>query len=83
MKKVFVLMFLVVSTKRSILSEISSLFDPLALLSPVITLTKKFLQKLCQMKTECNDDLPQEEKNRKLFIDTYRYSNKLKSLAMC
>ncbi|XP_043259316.1 uncharacterized protein LOC122401314 [Colletes gigas] len=48
------------STKRTILSQIAQLFDPLGLLGPVITLAKLVMQGLWKAKVEWDESLPQE-----------------------
>ncbi|XP_043263007.1 uncharacterized protein LOC122403517 [Colletes gigas] len=48
------------STKRTILSQIAQLFDPLGLLGPVITLAKLIMQGLWKAKVEWDESLPQE-----------------------
>lgn len=45
-------------TKRYILSNISQIFDPLGLLSPVIIVIKILLQKLWLLKTGFDDEVP-------------------------
>lgn len=45
-------------TKRTTLSEIASLFDPLGLLAPIIMQAKAFMQKLWLAKVEWDEDLP-------------------------
>lgn len=47
-------------TKRIILSDIASLFDPLGLLAPIIMQAKIFLQRLWLEKVNWDDDLPKE-----------------------
>lgn len=46
-------------TKRTILSEISQVFDPLGLLAPCIIRIKILLQKLWALKLNWDDDVPQ------------------------
>lgn len=46
-------------TKRSVLSEIARIYDPLGLLGPVITKAKIFLQRLWLMKIDWQEPLPQ------------------------
>lgn len=45
-------------TRRSILSVLSSVFDPLGLLAPVIIKGKLMLQKCCREKLDWDDELP-------------------------
>ncbi|XP_011859066.1 PREDICTED: uncharacterized protein LOC105556582 [Vollenhovia emeryi] len=49
-----------VVTKRSILSEISGLFDPLGLLGPVIVIAKLILQELWQSGVDWDESIPQD-----------------------
>ncbi|GFS94955.1 integrase catalytic domain-containing protein [Trichonephila clavipes] len=48
-------------TKRDVLSTIAKIFDPVGLMSPVISKAKIFLQRLWRSKLEWNDLLPAEE----------------------
>ncbi|GFW03618.1 uncharacterized protein TNCV_3988371 [Trichonephila clavipes] len=48
-------------TKRDVLSTIAKIFDPVALMAPVISKAKIFLQRLWRSKLEWNDLLPAEE----------------------
>ncbi|XP_043485408.1 uncharacterized protein LOC122513207 [Polistes fuscatus] len=45
-------------TKRVILSEISQLFDPLGLLGPVVINAKMMMQRLWQLKSTWDEDVP-------------------------
>jgi len=45
-------------TKRTILSEISKIFDPLGILGPVIIYTKLFIRKLWSLKLDWDSNLP-------------------------
>ncbi|GFQ97388.1 integrase catalytic domain-containing protein [Trichonephila clavata] len=45
-------------TKKSVISTIARIFDPLGLIGPVITRAKIFLQSLWQLKLDWNDLLP-------------------------
>ena len=47
-------------TKRKILSEIASLFDPLGLINPIIVLAKIFMQRLWQLQVNWDESLPME-----------------------
>lgn len=53
-----------VITKRSILSEISQLFDPLGFLSPVLINAKMLIQNLWLLKVTWDDTLPVEIENQ-------------------
>lgn len=48
-------------TKRTILSEIAKIFDPLGLVGPVITSAKIFMQVLWQLKLNWDESLPQSQ----------------------
>ncbi|GBM97377.1 hypothetical protein AVEN_162002-1 [Araneus ventricosus] len=48
-------------TKRTVLSEISRLFDPLGLLGPAIVKAKIYLQRLWLLKIDWDQPLPQKE----------------------
>lgn len=48
-------------TKRSVLSVIARLFDPLGLLGPVITKAKIFMQRLWLLKIDWSEKLPEKE----------------------
>ncbi|GFU51208.1 uncharacterized protein TNCV_505821 [Trichonephila clavipes] len=45
-------------TKKSVISSIARIFDPLALIGPVLTRAKILLQSLWQLKLDWNDPLP-------------------------
>ncbi|XP_055918507.1 uncharacterized protein LOC129950600 [Eupeodes corollae] len=47
-------------TKRTVLSDIAHLFDPLGLINPVIVLAKIFMQQLWRLKLTWDEALPQE-----------------------
>ena len=47
-------------TRRGILSVMSSIYDPLGLLSPVILPVKVILQELCRLKLGWDDTIPDE-----------------------
>ncbi|XP_068210502.1 uncharacterized protein [Palaemon carinicauda] len=52
-------------TKRGLLSTISSLYDPLGLLSPIILPAKKLLQELCQVESlDWDERIPDEPAER-------------------
>ncbi|XP_050540356.1 uncharacterized protein LOC126904996 [Daktulosphaira vitifoliae] len=46
------------SSKRTILSTIATIFDPLGLIGPVVVSAKKIMQQLWQLKTDWDDELP-------------------------
>lgn len=46
-------------TRRGILSMVSSIYDPLGILSPVILPAKQILQELCRTKYEWDDRIPE------------------------
>ena len=48
-------------TRRGVLSSLSSLFDPLGFLSPIILLPKLLLQSLCKQGLGWDDQIPQPE----------------------
>ncbi|KAL4120429.1 hypothetical protein QTP88_013125 [Uroleucon formosanum] len=62
-------------TKRKILSEITTIFDPLGLLGPVIIIGKIIMQSLWQIKINWDDVLPDE-----ICAEWQRYRNGLPSL---
>ena len=47
-------------TKRGLLSTLSSLYDPLGLVSPFILRARQIFQQLCRLKLEWDDSLPTE-----------------------
>ncbi|XP_065062455.1 uncharacterized protein LOC135689235, partial [Rhopilema esculentum] len=51
-------------TKRTILSMISKLFDPLGLVSPIIVSAKVLFQELCTLKLGWDDEVPVEMLNK-------------------
>ncbi|XP_075162856.1 uncharacterized protein LOC142235490 [Haematobia irritans] len=51
-------------TKRTVLSALSRLFDPLGLINPVIVLGKIFMQQLWLLKLDWDESLPQLESSR-------------------
>lgn len=55
-------------SKRTILSEVAKLFDPLGLLGPVIVLAKRILQELWQEHTHWNESVPPDIHNRWLRL---------------
>ncbi|TNN16349.1 Gag-Pol polyprotein [Schistosoma japonicum] len=52
-------------TRRSILSSIASLYDPLGLLSPVILLAKQLLQRLCKLGLGWDVEIPEDERTHR------------------
>ena len=58
----------VIHTKRSILSNIAKIFDPLGLLSPIIIKAKLIIQNLWQIKQEWDEPLPLTYKDAWLEI---------------
>lgn len=48
-----------ITTKRTMLSDISKLFDPMGLLSPIIIIAKILMQELWKCKLEWDDFVPQ------------------------
>ena len=51
-------------TKRAVLSVISSLFDPMRVISPVMANGKILFQDICTLKIGWDIELPQELKTR-------------------
>lgn len=48
-------------TKRSVLSNIDRIFDPLGLLGPVLTMANIFLQRLWRVNIDSDETLPKAE----------------------
>ena len=48
------------ATRRGILSQVSSVYDPLGLVSPVILVGKSLLQQLCKRTLSWDDSIPEE-----------------------
>ncbi|XP_055944329.1 uncharacterized protein LOC129975296 [Argiope bruennichi] len=66
-------------SKREVLSVIARLFDPLGLISPIITSAKIFLQRLWQQRLNWNDTIPQNDLNDWLkFLKDLPVVNQLK-----
>lgn len=65
----------VTHTKRTVLSTIAKLFDPLGLLGPVISKAKIFLQKLWLLNLQWDDHLPAE-----VFEEWDRFFKELQSI---
>lgn len=53
-----------IATKRSILSEIARLFDPLGITGPIIVTAKIYLQKLWEKQLAWDQPLPEEDQAR-------------------
>ena len=51
-------------TKRAVLSVISSLFDPMGIISPIMASEKIVFQDICKLKIGWYTELPQELKTR-------------------
>ena len=51
-------------TKRAVLSVISSLFDPVGIISPVMVSAKILFQDICKLKIGQYTELPQELKTK-------------------
>ncbi|KAK6191275.1 hypothetical protein SNE40_003006 [Patella caerulea] len=51
-------------TRRGILSTVSSTYDPLGLISPVILVGKQILQELCRNQTDWDSEIPEELRTR-------------------
>ncbi|KAF2879795.1 hypothetical protein ILUMI_26370 [Ignelater luminosus] len=64
--------------KRSIVSTIAQIYDPLGLLGPTIIATKIILQKLWQLKISWDDGLPSDLANEwQFYLDNLHIINKL------
>ncbi|MDD9341209.1 MAG: A17 family peptidase, partial [Providencia heimbachae] len=60
-------------TKRSILSSIAKIFDPLGLLAPVVLKAKLIIQELWKNKLDWDDTLPLDIQNRwKSFLNQFQ-----------
>ncbi|GFR19845.1 integrase catalytic domain-containing protein [Trichonephila clavata] len=71
-------------TKKSVISTIARIFDPLGLIGPVITRAKIFLQSLWQLKLDWNDPLPSNLVSYwKSFIDALESINCLNIPRYC
>ncbi|CAI6372727.1 unnamed protein product [Macrosiphum euphorbiae] len=65
-------------TKRSLLSDISKVFDPIGLLSPVLIRGKIFLQQLWSLKISWDDVLSEDLQNRwTKFYTSLQYLNQV------
>ena len=51
-------------TRRGLLSVVSSLYDPLGFVAPVVLSAKVILQDLCRRRLEWDDPIPDDERNR-------------------
>lgn len=51
-------------TRRGILSTVSSIYDPLGFVAPVLMEGKKILQELCREKADWDDPVPEDIKAR-------------------
>ena len=51
-------------TKRSLLSSLAKVFDPLGLISPVTLMAKILFQELCIDKTDWDEELPAKKRDR-------------------
>ncbi|KAL0189340.1 hypothetical protein M9458_016439, partial [Cirrhinus mrigala] len=65
------------STKRGMLSIISSIYDPLGFLAPLILPAKLLLQELCRMKCDWDDPIPSafQAKWNKWLTDLEKLAN--------
>ncbi|GFR10927.1 uncharacterized protein TNCT_230761 [Trichonephila clavata] len=71
-------------TKKSVISTIARIFDPIELIGPVITSAKIFLQSLLQLKLDWNDLLPSNLVSYwKSFIDALESINCLNIPLYC
>ncbi|GFR16418.1 integrase catalytic domain-containing protein [Trichonephila clavata] len=71
-------------TKKSVISTIARIFDPLGLIGPIITRAKIFLQSLWQLKLNWNDPLPSNLVSYwKSFIDALESIDCLKIPRYC
>jgi len=65
-------------TKRNILSQISSLFDPLGLVGPIVIRAKILMQKLWQLQCDWDKPVPIEVKNEwKSYLSSLNYLREL------
>ncbi len=63
-------------TRRGILSMVSSIYDPLGILSPVILPAKQILQELCRTKHEWDDSIPETLRHQwKLWLASLQNLN--------
>lgn len=65
-------------TKRNILSQIASLFDPLGLVGPIVIRAKILMQKLWQLQCDWDKPVPIEVKNEwKSYLSSLNYLREL------
>ncbi|XP_037049617.1 uncharacterized protein LOC119083910 [Bradysia coprophila] len=62
-------------TKRTVLSELSQLFDPLGFVNPVVVMAKIFLQEICKLKLQWDAAVPMHMNSK-----WEQYRNQLKKL---
>ncbi|KAJ8955219.1 hypothetical protein NQ318_000244 [Aromia moschata] len=63
-------------TKRTILSNVSQIFDPLGLVGPTVIVAKIMLQRLWRLKLDWDEAVPED-----LFTDWIRFRDQIKLLA--
>ncbi len=51
-------------TRRGLLSILSSIYDPMGIIAPVVLPAKMILQDLCRLKIGWDDDLPEQVKQK-------------------
>ncbi|KAJ8959644.1 hypothetical protein NQ318_021831 [Aromia moschata] len=61
-------------TKRTILSNVSQIFDPLGLVGPTVIVAKIMLQRLWRLKLDWDEAIPED-----LFTDWIRFRDQIKS----
>ena len=70
-------------TKRGILSQLSSIFDPLGILNPCILELKLIVQELWRRKVEWDNVIPKDLLDRfNKFQNGFIYLEKLKSIVI-
>lgn len=66
-------------TKRTVISDLARLFDPLGILAPIVVTAKIFIQELWKLKLEWDEALPAELHTRWLtFRNELKQINNLK-----
>ncbi|XP_046392228.1 uncharacterized protein LOC124160418 [Ischnura elegans] len=66
-------------SKRSVLSDLARIFDPLGLIGPIILKAKIFLQRLWELRLEWDESLPAELHSKWLdFRESFRCLNDLR-----